>query len=606
MAQNSTTPVQNGISTYAEGTATGTSADDPIEITEGENTVPAAAGKYYFIFHPTKTGYLNITSENALTDGQVKIFGNKIHAQTENAYGLKGSSTVGSYAVRMEVPYAVASTNYYIVIDKKTATDNADTFTLKMEDYQPGQTEATALTLTGESEQLTLKEAKGTYYYSLEVPANTNKNIIVKGPETLSTASSVTWYVKGASSYGNPTMNKGVLKTDLINEKATTYILKIVSAEETPMTLSVSYEDVQEGSLIKLPKTATFGQNTIDIDAETEYFSYTATMDGKLTVDVKNDKAEVSFPMGTGKYDGCYDAIAVDNAYSIQVSKGETYLIEITGLKKNDTFTIAESEFQPGESIETAIAIDGNSYTFGENVSSLWLKYTVATDGVIEISCDAPYQGKGSINVSKNREEAQEILENGVYKGKVFVNAGDELYIYVLMEGQDINGKTLTFTSRDFLPGENYTAPIVLEKDKSTDVSTGTWVKCSLPKGESTLYVVNYASFTLFKSLYAAQMDEGSYVPTEDEELPNGDFVSKFKVSMEEAGDIYIKITYTEGEAKLVYADPTTGISDIEAAQQDGKVVIYNLNGMKVNQISGNGVYIIKSNGQTKKIVVKK
>lgn len=71
---------------------------------------------------------------------------------------------------------------------------------------------------------------------------------------------------------------------------------------------------------------------------------------------------------------------------------------------------------------------------------------------------------------------------------------------------------------------------------------------------------------------FAVKMHGTTYIPTEDEELPNGDFVSKFKVSMEEAGDIYIKITYTEGEAKLVYADPTTGISDIEAAQQDGKV----------------------------------
>lgn len=105
---------------------------------------------------------------------------------------------------------------------------------------------------------------------------------------------------------------------------------------------------------------------------------------------------------------------------------------------------------------------------------------------------------------------------------------------------------------------------------------------------------------------FAVKMHGTTYIPTEEEELPNGEFISKFKVSMEEAGDIYIKITYAEGEAKLVYDDPTTGISDIKAAQQGGKVVIYNLNGMKVNQISGNGVYIIKSNGQTKKIVVKK
>ena len=41
---------------------------------------------------------------------------------------------------------------------------------------------------------------------------------------------------------------------------------------------------------------------------------------------------------------------------------------------------------------------------------------------------------------------------------------------------------------------------------------------------------------------FASKMHGTTYIPTEDEELPNGDFVSKFKVSMEEAGDIYIKI----------------------------------------------------------------
>lgn len=605
MAQNSPA-TQNGISTLAESTATGATVDDPIEMVEGENTVPAAAGKYYFIFHPTKIGYLNITSENVLTDGQVKIYGTKIHAQTENAYGLKGSSAVGSFDVRMEVPYAVASTNYYIVIDKKTATDKADTFTLKMENYQPGQTEETALTLSGEAEKLTLAEAKGTYYYKMDVPANTKKYIVVNGPETLNSSSSVTFYIKDSSSFSNPTMKNGELKTDLLNETDKTYILKVVSAEETPMSLNVSYEDIQEGALIKLPKPAALGKNTIDIDAESEYFSYTATMDGKLTVEV-NDNAEVSFPSGPGKYDQDYDDIAIGNAYSVLVYKGESYLIKVTGMKKDETFTLTESTLQPGESVETAINIEGNSYTFGKDVTNLWLKYEVPTDGVIDISCDAPYTGKGSINVSKNGDEAKEILENGAYKGKVFANKGDELYIYVIMEeGEDISGKTLTFTSRDFLPGEDYTAPIVLEKGQSTDIATNTWIKCPLSKGENSLYFVSYVSFNLYKSLNDVKMGETTYIPTEEEELPNGEFISKLKVPMEEAGDIYIKITYAEGEAKLVYDEPTTGISNIEAAQQDGKAAIYNLNGMKMNHINGNGVYIIKSNGQTKKIVVKK
>lgn len=33
---------------------------------------------------------------------------------------------------------------------------------------------------------------------------------------------------------------------------------------------------------------------------------------------------------------------------------------------------------------------------------------------------------------------------------------------------------------------------------------------------------------------FAVKMHGTTYIPTEEEELPNGDFVSKFKVSMEE------------------------------------------------------------------------
>lgn len=48
-----------------------------------------------------------------------------------------------------------------------------------------------------------------------------------------------------------------------------------------------------------------------------------------------------------------------------------------------------------------------------------------------------------------------------------------------------------------------------------------------------------------------------------------------------------------------------TGIWNIEAAG-DSKVSIFKMDGTQVNQISGNGVYIIKSNGKTKKVVIKK
>lgn len=65
-------------------------------------------------------------------------------------------------------------------------------------------------------------------------------------------------------------------------------------------------------------------------------------------------------------------------------------------------------------------------------------------------------------------------------------------------------------------------------------------------------------------------------------------------------------ISYAEGKAKVKFVDDnTSGISNIELVP-DSKPAIYTINGTKINSITGSGVYIIKSNGKNKKVVIKK
>lgn len=65
-------------------------------------------------------------------------------------------------------------------------------------------------------------------------------------------------------------------------------------------------------------------------------------------------------------------------------------------------------------------------------------------------------------------------------------------------------------------------------------------------------------------------------------------------------------ISYAEGKAKVKFVDDnTSGISNIELVP-DSAPSIYTINGTKINSITGSGVYIIKSNGKTKKVVIKK
>ena len=606
-------PAEIGNAADATSAADGT-VDHPFTLKDGENTVPAAAGKYYFLLSTTGTatesGFLEITSNATLTGGQVRAYGNYIHAKNDNPVLAKGLSTEGSYNLRVEIPYATKI--FYVIVDKKQATDTEDTFTSKMTGYQAGESEGTAIQLTDFPKDLTMEKTEGTYYYSIDVPANSNKFLVITSSNDLSSGSSVSLYPKG-NAYNAPTMQGKLLKSAVNNTNDQTYILKVVSANESnPISLNVAYKDIQAGELITMPKTATTGENTFDIDDDTEYFVYKATQDSKLTVTVK-DGASVLFPKGTGKWDGNYTTI--DDTYSIEVTKGTEYLIKVTGLGKGDTFTITETTFQAGESMSNPIIMDGTTYTLGDNASNLWLQYNVTKDGVIEISCDAPYDDESGICVSKNGEEATSVLEtNGIiyaYKSKVFVKQGDKLYFNVMM--QNASGKTITLTPRDYTNGESYTAPIILDKGKNIDASNANyaapvWVRVSLPEGENKFrYFGGELYFSAYSSIKNIEQDEQTNVRYGDVvELPSGDYAQEFYITMEKAGDIYLKVTYSSENVTMTWVDDATdGIDNIKAAT-NGNDSIYTIDGRKVNQISGNGVYIIKSNGNSKKVVVKK
>ncbi len=604
-------PAVNSTSTRASGSGT---LDDPFTLTEGENTVPAAAGKYYYLLNPSKTGYLKITSDAALTGGQVRIYGNYIHAKNDNPSLAKGSSEVGSYQTTTEVPYATASTKYYILVDKQQATDSEDKFNAKIEAYAAGQSEGTAIQLDASEfpKSVTLPEAEGTYYYSIDVAANTNKYLSIKSAADLSSSSSVTLYPKGG--YAKTAMENGVIKYALTEDEAMTYIVKVESKESTPITLNISYEDIQAGSLITLPKTATAGENTFDLDAETEYFAYTATLSGKLSVTVK-DGATVSFPTGTGKWDSSYLTIQMENEFYIEAEKGTTYLLEISGLKQNDTFTVSEREFQPGESQTNPIEVTGDSYTLGDNTDELWLLYTAQKDGVVEVACDADYDENNFINLAMDNQDPIEVKETDgettSYKAKVNVMKGDKIYIQVIMS--DVEGKKITFTQRDYQEGESYTTPYVLEKGKSIQIASASqqapvWVKVSLPVGDTKLrYTGGYMGCSIYNSISDIKNEYPTYIYPDEVELPDGGYATDYNLSKEEASDIYFKIYFIEGEPVNFswVAEDASGIANIEA-DTDAPVSIYTIGGQKVNQISGSGVYVIKSNGKAKKVVIKK
>lgn len=588
--------------------------DMPYALKEGENTIPAEAGKYFFTYKPEKTGYLNITSDAESAGNKVSIYRNKINASNGN--NAVGQSADGSYSVRAELESNYYT--YYIVVDKKTATAKAETFNVKMEDYQAGEKAGTAISVnvSETAETITLPGAKGKYYYTFTVPANTKKLLTVESPAVLSEGTSA--YVNTSDgTYGATYMENQIIKRDVKSTREQKYYLVVTSNETTPLTLNIRYADVEKGSLITEAKDAVLGSNTIDFKG-TEYYTYKATKNCKLAVTVE-EGVTVTFPKNTSGY-GSYEASQKGNTYSIQATAGEIYYITLKNVKQGSTFTLDEAKFDAGEVRENPIVMTGNTYTLGENASNLWLKYDVTETGVIEFSCDAPFSWSNNIGIVKNDGKAPVSMADqiqdestldqadptrlNVYHAVFSAKKGDALYIQVNIEG-DATGKKLTLTQRASKPGETIDNPIELKKGETLDVSKASlnnpiWVKAKLTVGKNEFKNAGNGYFTPQKSCRLS--GDGISYDGSAIQWTGDSFIEDAK----EEKDFIFMVSYAEGRAKVKFVDNNTdGISRIELIP-DSAPAIYTINGTKINSITGSGVYIIKSNGKTKKVVIKK
>lgn len=590
------------------------SFDMPYVLKEGENTIPAEAGKYYFSYALSKKGYLKITSDERIEGGKLSVYRNQFNAKSETNAVVE--SAEGTFDVRTEIASIYGT--YYVVVNKTTKTDNPSTFKMQMEDYQAGETADTAIpvTVSKTAKAITLPGAKGKYFYTFTVPANTKKLLTVESPAALSEGTSA--YVNTREgTYGATYMEYQIIKRDVNSTNEQKYYLVVTSNEATPLTLNIKYADVEKGSLITEPKEAVLGSNTIDFNG-TEYYTYKATSNCKLAVTVE-DGVTVTFPKDISGY-GSYDASLKGNTYSIQATAGMIYYFVFKNVKKGSTFTLAETKFNAGEVRENPIVMTGDSYTLGENASNLWLKYDVTETGVIEFSCDAPFSWSNNIGIAKNDGKAPVSMADqiqdestldqadparlNIYHAVFTAKKGDALYIQVNIEG-DATGKKLTLTQRASKPGETMDNPIELKKGETLDVSKASlnnpiWVKARLTVGKNEFQNVDGGNFT--PQQFCRLEDDGitySGMPITWE----GNSFIKEKTKEE---DFIFMISYAEGKAKVKFVDDnTSGISNIELVP-DSAPSIYTINGTKINSITGSGVYIIKSNGKTKKVVIKK
>lgn len=611
------------------------SLDMPFTLVEGDNELPAEEGEYWYTFTNTSTGYGVINGGDGLR-AQVKVYNNKANIDYKQTYA---ESELGSFDVRFELPYP--GTTYYISVNRGISVDQPSTLTFAVEDYKQGEREDNPIVLESLPATETTSNAGGTYYYAVDVPAGEHKFLNVEAlSEITNTATSVAVYVQG-NSYNATSGNASVRAEVNGGTSGQRYIIRWTSSESSPIEFTASFKDIRQGDLISEPLDAVLGTNEIDADG-TRYYKYTPTKNCKLVLAGTIEMA-VSFSVYSYGYYTPVTASQTGAEYSLTATEGTEYYIQIDNAKAGDEFTLAEAEFEQGETRDNPVIVEDGKFTFGsETYGDYWLQYTADRAGKLVIESDVPYNYTERMQYGRSTDSYLSDMvmssydgstSTTVYGAEVSVAAGDVFLVNLKMAAPH-EGCVITFTIRDFEAGESASTAIELQKDETVSVPSVSrtapmWYKVSLPEAcNITITADNFISGYWYQGLESTT-GSGEYMTfnySYDEET----YVTTYTFTKEvaAAGDYYIMIDQCYGNTNMTFtSDGTSGIGSVGTGSSisvnggtlninadNADVRVYTVSGAAVvsEKVSGSasfsldkGIYIVKINNTVKKVIVK-
>lgn len=609
----------------------------PFEIQEGDNTVPASHGEYWYTYTNTKTGYGVISSDNTLNGGNIKVYRSTYDVQNGQVY----AQVEGGYNLRFEMPSV--GTTYYICITKVESSTDDETFTFTAEDYQPGDQESNPIVI----EQLpatgiSTEAVGGTRYYAVNIPAGEHKFLNVAATSDIENESTTVAVYTEGNSYSATTGNSSVRAEVNGGEAGRRYIIRWISQESTPIIFDVSLEDINPGDLISEPIEASLGTNTIDA-AGTRYYTYTPTKNCKLVLTTERIETTASFYIFN--YGG-YPPVTASNdgaEYTLSVTEGTQYYIQLDNAEAGETFTLAEADFEHGESRDNPIIVDNGTFTFGpETYVDYWLQYTADRDGKLVIECDVPYNYTERMQYGKSTDNYLSDMVMSSYDGSssttvygAEVNAAEgDVFLVNLKMTSPHDGCKVTFKIRDFEAGEAASTAIELQKDETVSVPSVSrtapmWYKVSLPEASKvTITADNFVSGYWYQGLESTT-SSGEYM-TFNYDYNEETYVTTYTFTKDVtvAGDYYIMIDQCYGNTNMTLSvETSSGIGSVETSSaislngntlnvnvDNADVRVYTLSGATVvsEKVSGSasfsldkGIYIVKINNTVKKVIVK-
>jgi len=594
----------------------GSSCDMPFTVsTESANTIPAEAGRYWYTFTATKSGYAFMKSESTLPGGTIEAY-----SSCTNTY-----STIGNVSgcMKLRVPIT-AETSIVFKVEKAEATTEPDEFTFTEMDAQAGDSFDNPIALTeGEN---TTPDYNGTYYYSITVPEGESKMLKIDASEAgiLNSSTKVAIY-KSTSQYSS--LAYGQTSASVEAQAGTTYIVRWTLAEDNnAFKFNVALDEVQAGETASKPIEAVLGEN--ELKASTvRYYTYTATKGCWLAVDIEDPNITVTFPKDPNtSYSGNYTPQKNGTRYRIAATADTKYYIVFKNTTDDTTFTLSEVDYQQGEDKDNPIEITEGVTDLPEDVIEYYYHFNASRDGKLTVKSDLTYEydyetyQSTYITVTIGADGYPESImqygdEGNYYEGSFPVSKGDDVLIFVRIPTVQ-TGRTLTCTIKDFEQGETSSNPLPLQEGNITipyaSRNSPVWYSVNLAKGDSVIvHSEEFFSASIFEASDLENAVEYSKYSYDDDY--NTTYYLAYKRAEEGKADYLIEVDYN------YYAMEATVeifrlVDSIESIGSNGDTIdgrntkIYDLQGRKIfdgDATKGirlnSGVYVV--NG--KKVVIR-
>lgn len=591
----------------------GASCDLPFLATStSANVLPKAAGTYWYQFLPDKAGYAVVSSEASLTGGSIKAY------RTCSDYSAL-NSVDGSMKLRTSVSEGV---NLLLCIEKAEATAEDETFNIAIEEAKQGDSFADPMELVvGDN---TTPEYNGEYYYTITIPGTESKMLSIDATNAgiLNSQTQVSLYDSDNSytsiAYGNTSLSKEVTG-------GKTYIVKWKLQEgNNGFKFNVTLTDIAKGDVVSNPLTAVLGENELPAGLA-KYYTYTATKNGWLSIDLIEQDITVSFPRSASYLGYTYDTEKNGTVSRIKAEAGKSYLIVFQNISEATTFTLSEDDYQLGEAKTAPIVITSDTTALANEVLNTWYVYVAPRTGKLTVTSDVKYESasdyskytKVSVAINDGSETAinaysgQEGSET-VFQGSFNVAEGDSVFINVVTVSAQAD-RSLICTISDLQPGEASTKPIRLENGDidipEVSRTSPVWYSVVLAPGDSVC-VMSATNSYMYATLYDSTdvntpLEYTRYKYSSD--YTETSYYIAYKNETEETKTylICVESTYNGGcKATVTIIRNSDGISDVTTGKRRANATdaVFDMQGRKVaNGKLAKGLYII--NG--KKVIIK-